>query len=131
MAEQTTAALGAAELGAAFAEALAQKDFARVASLLHAEVDFGALTPRRSWDAHDPERVVADVLRVWFDDACELEELVDVTHETFCDRERVAYRLRGSGPDGPFLMEQQAYLTARDGRIAWMRVLCSGKRPPG
>ena len=57
-------------LGAEFAAALAAKDFARAASLLHPEVDFAALTPRRAWDAHDPQQVVADVLRVWFDDAC-------------------------------------------------------------
>lgn len=119
----------AERLGAEFAAALAAKDFARAAALLHPQVDFGALTPRRSWDAHAPEQVVADVLRVWFDDACELEELVQVEQDAFCDREHVAYRLRGRDADGPFLMEQQAYLTVRDGRIGWMRVLCSGKRP--
>jgi hypothetical protein len=27
------------------------------------------------------------------------------------------------------MVEQQAYLSARDGRIGWMRVLCSGYRP--
>lgn len=127
MADEATA--DAALLGAEFAAALAAKDFARAASLLHPQVDFAALTPRRAWEAHDPEQLVAGVLRVWFDDACELEELVHVEHETFHDRERVAYRLRGRGPDGPFAMEQQAYLTAREGRIGWMRVLCSGKRP--
>jgi len=119
----------AALLGGEFAAALAEKDFPRAAALLHPEVDFAALTPRRAWDAHDPEAVVADVLRVWFDDACELDELVAVKHETFHDREHVAYQLRGRDQDGPFLMEQQAYLAARDGRIGWMRVLCSGKRP--
>ncbi|HXE44791.1 MAG TPA: hypothetical protein VN635_06310 [Conexibacter sp.] len=119
----------ASPLGAQFARALAEKDFARAAALLHPQVDFAALTPRRAWEAHAPEQVVAEVLRVWFDDACELEQLVHVEHETFCDRERVAYRLRGRGPDGPFLLEQQAYLTERDGQIGWLRVLCSGKRP--
>jgi hypothetical protein len=32
-------------------------------------------------------------------------------------------------PEGLFLVEQQAYLAERDGRIGWMRVLCSGYRP--
>lgn len=27
------------------------------------------------------------------------------------------------------LVDQQAYLAARDGRIGWMRVLCFGFRP--
>ncbi len=119
-----------ARLGAAFAQALATKDFAAAAALLHPDVDFGALTPRRAWEAREPARVVDDVLRVWFDEACDLDGLVEVEVGTFCDRQHVAYRLRGRGPDGPFLMEQQAYLTERDGRIDWIRVLCSGKRPP-
>jgi hypothetical protein len=127
MADEATPA--AAPLGAEFAHALADKDFARAAALLHPDVDFGALTPRRSWEAREPEQVVAEVLRVWFDDDCELERLEHVEHGTFCDRQHVVYRLRGRGPEGPFLMEQQAYLTEREGRIGWMRVLCSGKRP--
>ncbi len=45
------------------------------------------------------------------------------------DRQTVSYRFRGHNDDGPFLVEQQAYLTEEDGRIAWMRVLCSGFRP--
>ena len=126
MADEQTAV--AAPLGAAFAAALAAKDFARAAALLHPQVDFAALTPRRAWEAHGPEQVVAEVLRVWFDDDCELNDLAGVEHGAFCDREHVVYRLRGRGPDGPFVMEQQAYLTERDGRIGWMRVLCSGKR---
>lgn len=36
---------------------------------------------------------------------------------------------RGHNADGPFVVEQQAYLEVRDGRIGWMRVLCSGFRP--
>jgi hypothetical protein len=28
-----------------------------------------------------------------------------------------------------FVVEQQAYTTEKDGRINWMRVLCSGFRP--
>ena len=36
---------------------------------------------------------------------------------------------RGHNPDGPFVVEQQAYYEERDGRIGWMRVICSGFRP--
>jgi hypothetical protein len=32
-------------------------------------------------------------------------------------------------PDGRFLVEQQAYIGERDGKIDWMRVVCSGYRP--
>ena len=41
----------------------------------------------------------------------------------------IGYRFSVRNPDGRFLVEQQAYLAARDGRIGWMRVLCSGFRP--
>jgi hypothetical protein len=40
----------------------------------------------------------------------------------------LAYRFGVTNPDGRFLVEQQAYLFARDGQIEWMRVLCSGFR---
>jgi hypothetical protein len=29
------------------------------------------------------------------------------------------------------VFEQLAYFTESDGRIDWMRVICSGMRPPG
>jgi hypothetical protein len=45
------------------------------------------------------------------------------------DRDRVAWRFAVSTPDGPHLVEQQAYYSTTDGRISWMRVLCSGFRP--
>ena len=45
------------------------------------------------------------------------------------DRQSVTYRLRGHNPDGPFVVEQNAFLAERDGAIEWLRVLCSGFRP--
>ena len=61
----------AASEGAAFADAIASKDYAPIAELLHPEVDFRALT----------------------------------------------------------LVEQRAFLRERDGRIGWVRLVCSGSRP--
>jgi hypothetical protein len=116
-------------LGSAFAEALSKKDFDTVASLLHPEIEFRALTPRRSWEANTPDDVIQGILRKWFDDSDEIEELVSVDSDTISDRERVGYRFRGQNPDGPFVLEQQAYLAERDGKIGWMRVVCSGFRP--
>jgi hypothetical protein len=49
--------------------------------------------------------------------------------DAFADRERVGCRFRVSNPDGHFLEEQQAYLSEQDGKVAWMRVVCSGYRP--
>ncbi len=116
-------------LGATFARALAAKDFDRVAELMDPEIEFRALTPRRDWEAGDPETVVSEVLQKWFKDSDEIETLDRLETDAFADRERVGYRFSGTNVDGPFVLEQQAYLSERDGRIVWMRVLCSGYRP--
>jgi hypothetical protein len=116
-------------LGTDFAQALAKKDFARIAELLHPEVDFRALTPRKFWEASDPDTAIAEVFRVWFEDSDEIEELVALDTDAFADRERVGYRLRVRNPEGLHLVEQQAYLSERDGRIGWLRIVCSGNRP--
>jgi hypothetical protein len=118
-----------ATLGAEFARALAVKDFSRVLALMHPEIDFRGLTPNRSWEAGDAEAVISGVLRRWFEDADEIEALDRLESDAFADRERVGYRFRVLNPQGRFLVEQQAYLSARDGRIGWMRVVCSGFRP--
>ena len=116
-------------LGEAFAHALSRKDFDEVTRLLHPDVDFRGLTPGRTWEASDAHTVVENVLKVWFEPSDELEHLVSTETDTFADRARVGYRLEGHNPDGPFVVEQQAYYGERDGRIGWMRVLCSGFRP--
>jgi hypothetical protein len=116
-------------LGEAFAQALSRKDFDEVTRLLHPQVDFRGLTPGRMWEASDARSVVQDVLMSWFDSSDELERLVSTQTDAFADRARVGYRLEGHNPDGPFVVEQQAYYEERDGRIGWMRVVCSGFRP--
>jgi len=118
-----------ASLGASFADALAANDFDAIRDLLHPEIDFRGLTPRKNWEASDPDAVIGGVLREWFEDSDEIEELVQVETDTFADRERVAYRFRVRNPEGLFLVEQQVYLEERDGRIGWMRSVCSGFRP--
>lgn len=118
-----------ASLGSSFAAALALKDFDRIRELLHPEIDFRGLTPRRFWEAEDAEAVVSGALRQWFDDSDEILELLHLEADAFADRERVGYRFLVRNPEGLFEVEQQAYMGARDGRIGWMRVLCSGFRP--
>jgi len=120
-----------ATLGADFARALAVKDFGAILDLLHPEIDFRGMTPKRTWEASDPDTVISAVLRRWFEDTDDIEALESLESDAFADHERVGYRFSVSNPDGHFLVEQQAYLEARDGRIGWMRVLCSGFRPSG
>jgi hypothetical protein len=116
-------------LGRAFAESLGRRDFDQVLAHLHPGIDFRGLTPGRMWEASNAQAVVEDVLRKWFGGSNELEHVISIETDSFADRQRVAYRLQGHNEDGPFVVEQQAYYTERDGRIDWMRVLCSGIRP--
>jgi hypothetical protein len=118
-----------ATLGTQFARALAAKEFEEIVALLHPEIDFRGMTPNRSWEAGDPDAVISDVLQKWFEDSDEIEALEQLQSDAFADRERIGYRFSLHNPDGRFLVEQQAFLAERDGRIGWMRVLCSGFRP--
>ena len=118
-----------ASLGGAFADALAAKDFDRIRALLHPEIDFRGLTPRRNWEANDPDTLIGEVLRTWFEDSDEIEELEKVETDSVADRERVGYRFRVRNPEGLFRVEQQVYIGERDGQIGWMRTVCSGYRP--
>jgi hypothetical protein len=116
-------------IGRAFAQALGSKDFDAIDVLLHADVDFRGMTPGRTWEATRSRDVIDEILTTWFEESDELEEIESIETDAFADRERVSYRFRGVNPDGPFVVEQQAYYTEEEGRITWMRVLCSGFRP--
>jgi hypothetical protein len=114
--------------GVEFARALAEKNAARMRGLLHPQIDFKGMTPNRTWEANDPDGVVGIFLDHWFEDDDKIEAIDDLDSSAFADRERVGYRFSVTCPDGPFVVEQQAYVSERDGQIEWMRVLCSGFR---
>jgi len=116
------------DLGTAFATAVAAKDHSAVRRLLHPEVDFRAMTPQKFWEAAGPDDVLM-ALGTWFDDDDAIEGVDAVETDAFADRQRVGYRLRVRNGDGLHLVEQQAYLTERDGRIGWLRIMCAGYRP--
>ena len=119
----------ATTLGADFARALAAKDAEAIRELVHPEIDFRGLTPSRAWEAGDRDGLVSILLESWFEEDDEIEALESVETDSVADRERVGYRFSVTNPDGRHLVEQQAYLEERDGKIAWMRVVCSGFRP--
>jgi hypothetical protein len=116
-------------VGERFVAAFAAKDFQRAGELLDPEVDFRALTPNRAWEASGADAVVSEVLTRWLEDSDHVEGISDIETGGVADRKRVAFRVRGHNDDGPFILEQQAYYTERDGRIDWLRMLCSGMRP--
>jgi len=115
-------------LGATFAKIMADKDHQALRSLLHEEIDFRAMTPNRIWEAAGPEDVVS-AAQTWFDPDDEIESVEQVETGRFADRERVGYRFLVRNAEGLHVVEQQAYLTERDGQIGWLRVICSGYRP--
>jgi hypothetical protein len=116
-------------LGEEFAHALAAKDSGRLLDLMHPEIDFRGLTPNRAWEAGDRDEVLSVLLDRWFEDRDEIETLEALESDSVADRQRVGYRFSVRNPDGRHVVEQQAYLSGRDGQIEWMRVLCSGFRP--
>lgn len=118
----------ASHLGEAFARAVAAKDNDGVRQLLHPQLDFRAMTPRRVWEASRPEEVIG-ALNLWFEPSDEIEGIDAIDVDSFADLSRIGYRLRVRNADGPHLVEQQMYLSERDGQIGWMRIMCSGWRP--
>jgi hypothetical protein len=114
-------------LGAKLAHSIARHDFAEVAELLHPAIEFRALTPRRAWAPATREDVL-DMLRTWFGD-CDIQHVLRVETDEIAGRLHVIYRYQGERPDGPFLIEQQAYYDETDGQISWIRLLCSGFQP--
>jgi hypothetical protein len=116
-------------LGGDFARALAAKDSVRLLDLLHPEIEFRGLTPGRAWEADDHRGAVEVLLGNWFEDDDTIESVDRLETDAFADRQRVGYRFQVSNGDGRFIVEQQAYLSERAGKIGWMRVICSGYRP--
>ena len=87
------------------------------------------MTPSRTWEASDREELISILFESWFEPTDEIEALESLESDTVADRERVGYRFSVTNPDGRHVVEQQAYLSERDGQIGWMRVVCSGFRP--
>ena len=85
------------------------------------------MTPNRFWEAGSAEAVVGDVIfGRWFEDSDRIDAIETIECDTVVDRQRVGYRLHVTNDDGAFAVEQQAYLDVQDGRITWLRIMCSG-----
>jgi hypothetical protein len=117
----------AKQVGERFVHALGNKDAEELKALLRADVDFRAMTPGRFWEATDVDVVVDDtILGKWFQPPNEITEIVDIETGSIGSRDRVGYRLKVSGPDGEYLVEQQAYFETDGDRISWLRIMCAG-----
>jgi hypothetical protein len=119
--------------GARFAQSLAAKDEPSLRRLLAPDVDFRALTPGRPWEAADIDGVIEAVFGSWFEPSDEILSVLDVRDsDDVADTHAVGYRFSVRNTDGRYLVEQHAYYRCdADGRIDYLRVLCSGFRPVG
>jgi ketosteroid isomerase-like protein len=120
--------VSAEAIGRRFAEAIAEKDADRLRAVLTDDVDFRGLTPNRQWEATGPQAVADIVFGSWFEPGDRFDRAPEIQTDSFAGCHRVGYRFHGQRADGPFVVEQQAYWRERDGRIAWMRIVCSGFR---
>ena len=120
-----------AEIGEAFARAVAAKDADTLYGLLTSDIDFRAMTPGAFWQSTKGHEVVRDViLGQWFEASDSIEQLERVeVGEDVGDTHRVSWRFHVSNPDGNHAVEQQMYFRCEGGRISWMRVMCAGFRP--
>ena len=89
-------------LGEEFARAVAAKDHDRIAELLHSDLDFRAMTPKRFWEASDVDGVI-DALNVWFGETDHIEGIDALAARHLADRERVD-RLQVRNDEGDHLV---------------------------
>jgi hypothetical protein len=115
-------------VGGVFLEALANRDYRRMATTLAPAVRFRAMLPLgpMAWEGADE---VSGVFSAWFGNAEDFE-LIDATVGEVGGRLHLSWRLRlrpapfGIG-DGWHLIEQHAYADADD-TIEALDLLCSG-----
>ncbi len=65
----------------------------------------------------------------WFEDSDHIVAVDAIECDDVADRHRVGYRFRVTNADGTFAVEQQAYYSAENDRIDWLRIMCAGYRP--
>ena len=118
-------------VGGMFLEALANRDYVRMAATLGSGVRVRAMLPPGPMEWHGPA-AVTDAFRSWFGEADEFQ-LVDAAVGEVGGRLHLSWRLRlrpapfGIG-DGWHVIEQQAYADAAD-TITGLDLLCAGFHP--
>jgi hypothetical protein len=129
-AEQDSATTPSWSVGGLLLEALANRDFDRLADCLTPAATMRALVPSGLRECTDASQII-DAIRGWFGGAEEFEVL-DGTVGEVGGRVHVAWRLRMHptpwGDDTWHVIEQQAYLRAGE-RIESIDLLCSGFQP--
>lgn len=112
-----------------FVAAIASKDAEALRATLAPDVDFKGLTPGRLWEGRSPDEVHDVVLGTWFSEDDRVTAVVEVTEDQVADTRRIGYRFDLELPDGPYVVEQQAYYRTGPEGIEHLRIVCSGFRP--
>ena len=115
--------------GEELVRAIASRDADGLRGLFADAVDFKGLTPGRLWEAGTPDEAVDIFLGSWFEETDRIDAVDHTDEDVVSDTQRVGYRFAITNPDGPQVVEQQAYFRETDGRIDYLRVVCSGFRP--
>ena len=117
-------------VGGRFARALAGRDAVGLTALLRADADFRAMTPGTFWESTDVDTIVDEtLLGTWFTPGRRITDVLSIETDSVGPLDRVGYRCTIRHPDGEFVLEQQAYPEADDGKISWTRIVCSGFLP--
>jgi hypothetical protein len=125
-----TAATTAQGTGRRFVTALAARDAPALLAMFSDKPDFRAITPGRYWQPGTAAEVVNDViLGAWFGPGEIVEQVQAAETGRVGGRHTLGYRLMVASGDGRYLVDQHAYFDLTDGKITWMRVLCSGFQP--
>lgn len=128
VATKETRTLAHWSIGGNFLEALATRDYERMAATLDADIRFRALLPSGLMQGQGPSQVV-EAFRSWFGDAEDFE-LVDATVGEIGGRLHLSWRIHlrpapfGMG-EGWHVIEHHGYADATDS-IETLDLLCSG-----
>jgi hypothetical protein len=116
------------DVGEAFLQALANRDFEALRACLQQNVSFRALVPLGVRQATDASGTV-NRLRLWFGKADSFEMLRAEIGQV-ADRLSITYRIRLHDSDGWQVIEQCLYCDVGDDeRIGTLDLLCSGFLP--
>ena len=117
------------DVGEDFVDALAAKDFDRLADCLAPDVDFHAVVPGTgSFRERAGADETANQFRLWFGE-CDPLDVLDSSVTPVVDKLRIAYRL-AAFEDGEWnVVEQQAYAKVGARGIEKLDLACSGFMP--
>ncbi|GIU93577.1 MAG: hypothetical protein KatS3mg012_0034 [Gaiellaceae bacterium] len=117
-----------AEVGERLLDAIAGRDYARIAECFARDASFRVLTPGPLREHTGPEEA-AERYRFWLQ-PLENFEVLEGDATTIADRVRIRYRFRGRDPDkGWQLNEHTGYASVEDGEITSLILTCAGFRP--